>query len=439
MAGPPYKIAVVLPTRNRADLAIAGCNALLEQQEPAVHVYVSDNSTSAEHVAQLADFSRRCDRTRLSYLRPPEPLAMGAHWDWALSGLLDSSDATHYVLQYDRRIMKPHHLLYVTELMRRFPDTVVTWPFDQIQIDGEKRFVTQYCWDGRCYAIRTARVAELTSAGRVVQMGFSFPFLSNCLVPRDVLVAIRRRFGDVCHSTGPDSCFTYRLCTVRDRYIHFDRTLAVAYAMERSAGWGYFTGGGGDFKDFSQSLGTESWLHAAPIPGLSLGQNMAYHEYELVRRATGHPAFKPIDPRGYLEDLGLCLHLIGDSERAAELRAILIQYAYASGESTAGLRVRDGWPWVRRLIRDLFLETALRVKVSVFKLRRLLATKPRMFDDDLEALQYAFHTPRRRTDRNPQMAIFQPTEVAGPLVSDEAPSATSDRLAVRCGAADGHG
>ena len=428
MADAARRLAVVIPTRNRARLAINACTALMNEREPALHIYVSDNSTAPDQVEELADFCRRVDPGCLTYLRPRQPLSMPAHWDWALAVVLEKSDATHCLLHYDRRILKPGHLRYATELMNRFPDDVVAWTLDQVNGRDQGGWVSQVEWDGRCYAIKTGRVAELTSAGRVVDMGFAFPFLSNCLVPRPVFRDIQQRFGNICHSTGADSCFTYRCCAVRDRYLLLDRALFVGYAMHRSAGWGYFSGDGGDFRDFSDSLATQSWLEAAPIPGVSLGQNMLYHEYELVRRAISHHAFKPVEMKGYVRDLASCLPLVTDPVRAAELRTLLIEKGWDPSDVPVGSRVRHGWPWLRRFVGDIRRDAAFRVRQRRWRLHARMRpeagrSQATAFGADASAIAFAFDTPRRRSRRNRQLELFQPVEVAAPASLTTRPAA----------------
>ena len=69
--------------------------------------------------------------------------------------------------------------------------------------------------------------------------------------------------------------------------------------------------------------GDRPWLDAAPIPGLTLGQNILFHEYELVRRAIGGAPFKPIQMDGYLRELGQALMWVNDPVRAAEIVNLL--------------------------------------------------------------------------------------------------------------------
>ena len=53
--------------------------------------------------------------------------------------------------------------------------------------------------------------------------------------------------------------------------------------------------------------------------------NLMFHEYELVRRETNHPAFKPIQKEGYLRDLSRGLEWV-EGPRRVELQAILVKH-----------------------------------------------------------------------------------------------------------------
>ena len=236
---------------------------------------------------------------RVTYLKPEAPLPMATHWDWALRTVMATSDATHFNVHYDRRMTKPGHLTFVQDVMTAFPDEVITWPYDVVDVRRERSVVWQTPWDGRLYRVPTARVVAMTVSGKITEMAQAFPILSNCAVPRAVLSALADRFGSICDSTAPDSSFTYRFCATFESYLHLDRAIGVIHAFDRSTGSGFMRGAGGDFADFMRWWGTRPWLDAAPIPGLNLGQNVLFHEYEVVRRATNHPAFQPVERSGY--------------------------------------------------------------------------------------------------------------------------------------------
>ena len=71
-------IAVLIPTRNRPELAVDAVRSLLDQ-DCALDIYVSDNSTDPE---PLREFART--EPRVHYLRPQTELSMPQHWDWAM-------------------------------------------------------------------------------------------------------------------------------------------------------------------------------------------------------------------------------------------------------------------------------------------------------------------------------------------------------------------
>ena len=310
-----------------------------------------------EERQRLSDYCSAANSPRLTYLKPNEPLAMSAHWDWALRTAMDRSDATHFTVHYDRRITKPGHLAPICRAIGLFPDDVMTFFFDLVIRSEGRSVVWQPPWDGRLYTVPTSRVVEMTVKGRITEMGQAFPVLSNCAVPRAVFHRILARFGTICESTAPDSSFTYRFCATHDHYVHYDRCVGIAYGFDRSTGFGFVRGSGGDFGDFMQWWGDRPWLDAAPIVGLNMGQNVLFHEYELVRRVTDDPGFKPIEMRGYLRELGHSLPLVTDRTRHAELKAILSKHGWHPSHAFDGLpqrhratRVREGLPWIRTLL-----------------------------------------------------------------------------------------
>ena len=73
------------------------------------------------------------------------------------------------------------------------------------------------------------------------------------------------------------------------------------------------------------------WLDAAPIPGLEIGQNMLFHEYVLAQRVFGTERFPPIDPDGYLRELGTALRLVADPDTRQEFRSTLERHGWRAG------------------------------------------------------------------------------------------------------------
>src|SRR5437868_595455 len=89
-------LVVVIPTRNREDLAKKSIESVIRQADCAVEILVSDNSTTSESRSDLLDYCHELANERLRYLAPSEPLPMAKHWDWAIQQALFLSDATHF-------------------------------------------------------------------------------------------------------------------------------------------------------------------------------------------------------------------------------------------------------------------------------------------------------------------------------------------------------
>ena len=420
-------LAVVIPTRNRASLAITACESLVNQNGCRYQVFLSDNCTSLDDSARLAEY---CASTsgRVTYLKPESPLPMATHWDWALRTAMATSDATHFNVHYDRRITKPGHLAFVQDVMTAFPDELITWTYDVVDAQRGRSIVWQTPWDGRLYKVPTARVVAMTVTGRITEMAQAFPILSNCAVPRAVLSALVGRFGSICNSTAPDSSFTYRFCATFDGYLHLDRAIGLIHAFDRSTGSGFMRGAGGDFPDFMQWWGSRPWLDAAPIPGLNLGQNVLFHEYEVVRRATNHPAFQPVELPGYLRELASSLWYVEDPARREELRKTLEHHGWrSSGEPDERKTIGERPSWLRQAIVKTFDNASawifgdrmkardVRTAVRKFLVNRLHIAPADIcgfeYATDAEAVSQALRLPRRRSTMNPFLTWLKGVEV----------------------------
>jgi hypothetical protein len=245
-------------------------------------------------------------------------------------------------------------------------------------------------------------VAALAAAGRVQEAGFTIPILSNCIVPREILESIIDRFGDVCVSIGCDSCFSVRFLALHDDYLHYDRPLAVTCAPHRSAGLGFLSGGGRDFEDFRKMWGDRPWLDASPVPGLNLGQNMYFHEYELARRATGD-RLPPLDRQGCLNHLGEALIWVRDGKLRTALCKTLEEHGWTGTPPPVPRRS------LLHALRDRM--TAFRIGHFGFVPRNLSGSA---FPDDDVALCYALSHSRPPETTLHHLPMPEPVEVGRP-------------------------
>ena len=74
---------IVIPTRNRPDLAAIAIKSVVRQDFDDFEIVVSDNSSPPQADA-LKDAVRELRDNRVWYVRPPGELDMGDHWEFAL-------------------------------------------------------------------------------------------------------------------------------------------------------------------------------------------------------------------------------------------------------------------------------------------------------------------------------------------------------------------
>lgn len=385
------KLGFVIPTRHRVTLAIRAIQSLLHHRED-VSVIVSDNSSSEDDVRQLAAFCGGIDDRRLVYLRPSAVLPMPGHWDWALEQALARTDATHFGIHYDRKLWKPDQLHFLAAACASAPDTLVTYGCDFTFPLRPRVAAWQTPTSGKLFEIRTSRVLDMTAQGMIYEMGHAFPILSNCMIPRHIFEKVRGRFGDLCNSSSPDSAFTYRFCAVEERYRHLDRAPAIVYSFAYSSGLSLLRGEttGGSWGDFTKLWGDRPWVPAAPIPEPSLGQNIIFHEYNLVRRAVGGERFPEIDHAGYLRELARGLAFISDTARKAKMRALLESHGWTEDPPPPRR------PFYRRVLS---------------RVRHPWGFRQKTFGSEEEAIGYLLHHPLPLAATNPLLAPMEPVEV----------------------------
>ena len=162
---------------------------------------------------------------------------------------------------------------------------------------------------------------------------------------------------------------------------------------------------------------TRPWLDAAPIPGLNLGQNVLFHEYEVVRRATNHPAFQPVERSGYLRELASSLWYVEDPVRREELRKTLEQHGWrSSGEHEERKTIGQRPTWLRQAALKTLDNTSawifgdrMKARKARTSLRKFLVNRLHLAPADICGFDYA-------TDAE---AVSQALRLAAPAFADE--------------------
>jgi hypothetical protein len=322
--------------------------SVLDQQVETVQALVSDNSTSEADREGLAAFCSKQPDNRLRYVRPPQSLAMAAHWDWAIQNALNCyPDASHFIYLTDRMMFRKGALSEITRLAALHPDKLISYNHDRIIDNVSPIRVEQYPGSEKLFEIDTLHVSRLLS-----QSVFhpALPRMLNCIVPRLVLRRIYNRFTTVFSSVSPDLNFCCRCLEVENSILFYDQSPIFHYALSRSNGASVSRGEmTPDYADFTANLPFNSIPNfAAPIPQLNTAVNYALHEYCLLKQQTNSERFFELNLQKYLQANATELAEVVDPAVKAEMLELLVANGYV-GSAMNGQTDPAKVPFRRRL------------------------------------------------------------------------------------------
>lgn len=337
-----YKGAVVVvPTRNRASLAMNAVRSLLDQPVDDVHVLVSDNSTSQTDRDDLESFCASVVDPRLRYVRPPQPLAMPVHWQWAIDQALANYKANHFSYLTDRMMFRDGGLKEVLGIAALYSEKVITYNHDRIGDDMRPIRFQQYEVTEKLLEVESQRLLQLVSE---VILHHGLPRMMNCIVPRRVFEVIQRRFGNVFTSIAPDFNFCFRCMDLEDSILFYDKSPLFHYGQDRSNGASALRGDSTpDTIDFEANLPVDNTIrnYATPIPSLITATNAVLNEYLIHKQETGSLRFPDVNLHKYLRANAAEVAEVRNPALRAEMQALLVKHGYSEDENgVSGWRAR---------------------------------------------------------------------------------------------------
>ncbi|HXC45167.1 MAG TPA: glycosyltransferase [Solirubrobacteraceae bacterium] len=348
------KLTILIPSRNRPELARRTVASLLAQEVAGVSIVVSDNSTDERAREELARACAGADG--VEYIRPPEDLAMTDHWNWAFERLDERYRAPLVTMVTDRMVMRPGSLSRLIELCDANPGRVLSYNHDAV--DDTETPVRMRLED------RSGRVFELDSAhvlARCSHMYFHpcIPRVMNCILPRSVLQDVKSRYGDLFASISPDHCFGFRCLDVVDEIVYYDACPLVHYALSKSNGASYARGvRSATVEDFQRHLGAVEMNASAPVPGFHTITNAVVNEYCFVRGEPASHKLGALDMTRYLGVMARESSRLEDPELRTQMNRLLdeqgwdrkrARYGLARASDALALFVRHPAPFLRML------------------------------------------------------------------------------------------
>lgn len=328
------KIVIVIPTRNRAQIAENAIRSVIDEVVDGVQLMVSDNSTSETDREELARFCATLDESRVRYVEPPESMAMTAHWEWAIEEALSFYDADHFTYLTDRMMFKTGGLKEVLDVVARYPNKVVSYNQDRIVDHVTPIHVDHYPSTAKLWEVPSERLSWLVSQSA---LHHGLPRMLNCIVPRAVFDRFRAHFGNVFASIAPDFNFCFRCLDLEESILFFDKSPMFHYALNRSNGASVSRGEmTADNADFTANLPVDNSIrnYATPIPQLNTAVNAVFNEYLIYKRDTMSARFFDIDLQKYLELNAVEITEVSDPQLKAEMLGLLEKHGYRERASS---------------------------------------------------------------------------------------------------------
>lgn len=379
-------LLVIIPTRNRSELAINAINSVLTQLDANnVSILVSDNSTETSESEKLVKFCKKNEDSCLRYVKPPEPMAMARHWDWAITEALYSYNFNHFLFLTDRMVFKKGEIKTISAVAQSYPNKIISYNIDRINDFVKPITLERLSWTGKLLEINSAHLLRLSSQSI---FHHCLPRMLNCIVPRFILVEIINRFGNVFISNAPDFCFCYRSLEITISIYYYDKSILVDYAITRSNGANFIRGTTSkDSADFLSNLGSHSRLNfLAPLPEIITVGNSIIHEYCFVKQEAKSEKFLNVDPIKYMDYLASETSYIMDNNLRKEILEILNSH---------------GW----KKYRKYYLYHSLKKLIKKFYFYH-------KFSSVEEAIEYANKHPLRKKKSNIYLKVLlNPREV----------------------------
>ncbi len=425
----PYTgLTVVIPTRNRAKLAMNAIRSVLGQSLENIQILVSDNSTIGAEANELSAFCKPLTNRGVHYIDPPKPMPMSRHWDWAMEQSLGLSASNHITFLTDRMIFKKGKLAEAIEIAKHHPNKLLCYTHDKVIDHKTPIRMLQTPWTGNVFEISSERLLFLIS--RATLHG-CLPRMLNSIVPRSSIHKIQAHFGNVFDSISPDFNFCFRFLKIFDTILYFDTSVLLHYALYRSNGESVAIGKSTtDHMDFIADLGGTPMNFAAPIPQFRTVFNAICHEYCLIKEENSSDKFRKIDQCAYLKHIAQEIDRIENPSLKLEMEALLVTHGW---QGLQNRRFNYG-SFMRKLFstrsvvnRLKWLSGGSHTKWVWLILVNLFGIHPPDdnrfgFQTAEEAIEYANRFPRRKDTDNPLgEPLSSATELGGiPLPSGHA-------------------
>ena len=287
--------SVVIPTHNRPAPAVAALASAAWQDDPDCEIILSDNSTDPAAVAACREAAERLRHDlRVRYVRPPEPLTMPDHWEFATR----HATRDYLLILTDRFVMRLGTLAILKQVIEQDPlgaPEIVVWKGEAGYSTDGSFFETSYTAVPRSRDSREVLAEFANSAQwRSPLLGSnSLPRGLNSAVRREIIEEVRNRYGRAYATVSPDYTSAFHQLALARRQVEIDLPFYVGHGGVSNGASSIRNGVAG----YTGPLGVDPF-EGCPL-SIDTVMNTTIRDYLWVGRTTGAD-LPPVDIVGYL-------------------------------------------------------------------------------------------------------------------------------------------
>jgi hypothetical protein len=389
-------LAIIIPTRNRSKLLPIALRGVLEIAWPSIEILVSDNSTDADELQRNQSYCTTLQNPNLRYIRPPQPLGMSQHWEFAIG-----QTNAEYISVPSDRIYLWHDLFEIgfREMIARGAEALSYGSDQVLNLDELGLRIDEP-------HLETRQFVEVPGYSLLEDFARGYypvaaPRLANSIIKRSLLERMRNAAGHLCGGFSPDIYFACLALTQIDTGLHYHAKVFTGFGNKESNGTSFTTGVLSDAaKDFL-SQKQHSLLAKSPYPTVMSQANGMINEFLGVMEIVGKNKMPPVQWQVATQAMVRSAELLVDGEFKRQQWRNLYEYGLVRSpipprqRRTKERMTLDALRWLCKRVPlfSQFLDTVWNLLSSVFGLR--LRLSPRRFSSVTEALEYRSQHQRR--------------------------------------------
>lgn len=295
--------SIVIPTRDRPSLLSRVLLALKAQTFVDFEVIISDNSLNYSCEAEVSSY---LSDVRFRYKRPPHPMNMCDHWNFAIEG----ANGEYITIFNEKFLMRPDALeIMAREVANSEPD-ILTWQFESF----ESKRVEKSKFFGEYHPRMKPGEPFNYDPSLELRRRFEFDFpiftrynksknnygkIYTGFVRSEILDKVRKKYGKIFFPTSPDFTSMAAILNESRDCVDINRSLMLLHNLTEMSNGEKTRTSFLAARKYIESLGLcmESHSRDLPIEGFCIGHNnYIAADFELI---------KSIAPDGFIKLLNI--------------------------------------------------------------------------------------------------------------------------------------